>query len=56
MFIWLYPNHKLTITQVKEILQPYLDDEEKSDWLANKIIMYLDECIKMIPDNTSKNN
>ena len=23
-FIWLYPNHKLTISQVKEIIKPYL--------------------------------
>lgn len=28
-WIWLYPNHKLNITQVKEILEPYYEDDEK---------------------------
>lgn len=44
-FIWLYPNHKLTITQVKEILKPYLEDEEKSEMIGGKLGQYLQECI-----------
>lgn len=55
MFIWLYPNHKLTITQVKEMLQPYFDDEEKAEWIGDKIVDLLNKCVDMIPDNTSKN-
>lgn len=55
MFIWLYPNHKLTITQVKEILQPYFDDEEKAQWIGDKIAELLSECVDMIPDNGLKN-
>lgn len=44
-YIWLYPNHKLTITQVKEILKPYLEDLEKSEWLGEKLGEYLHKCI-----------
>ena len=35
-FIWLYPNHKLPISQVKEILKPYVEDEKKAEWLGEK--------------------
>lgn len=43
-FLWLYPNHKLTITQVKELLKPYLEDEEKAEWIGKKLGQYLQEC------------
>lgn len=47
-FIWLFPNHKLTISQVKEILESYLsDDEEKSIYLGEKLAICLQECIKI---------
>lgn len=46
-FIWLYPNHKLTITQVKEIIAPYLEDKEKGEWLGEKLGQYLQECIEI---------
>lgn len=46
-FIWLYPNHKLTISQVKEIVTPYLEDEEKSNFIGDKLGYYLQECISI---------
>lgn len=44
-FIWLYPNHKLTITQVREIIKPYLDDEEKAEFIGERLGYFLNECI-----------
>ena len=46
-FIWLYPNHKLPISQVKEILKPYLEDEKKAEWLGEKLGEYLQKCIEI---------
>lgn len=46
-FIWLYPNHKLTISQVKEIVDPYLEDENKASFIAEKMGQYLQECVAM---------
>lgn len=46
-FIWLYPNHKLTISQVKEIIKPYLDDEEKAKFIGEKLGYYLQECVNI---------
>ena len=45
--IWLYPNHKLTPAQVKELITPYLEDEEKSKWIGEKTGGYLQECINI---------
>lgn len=45
LFIWLYPNHKLTISQVRELVKPYMDDEEKAKFIAQKIGDYLRECV-----------
>ena len=38
-WIWLYPQEKLSITQVEEILQPYFEDDNKAEKLTD---MYLD--------------
>ena len=46
-FIWLYPNHKLTISEVKEIVKPYLEDEDKADFIGEKVGYYLKQCIDM---------
>jgi len=45
--IWLYPNHHLKPTEVKEILKPYFEDEKKLGWLAEKYGQYLQECIEI---------
>lgn len=47
MFLWLYPNHKLTITEVKELVKPYLEDKEKAEWLSEKVGGYLQECVEL---------
>lgn len=46
-FIWLYPNHKLPISKVKEIIKPYLEDEEKALWIGEKLGQYLQECVEI---------
>lgn len=46
-FIWLYPNHKLTISQVKEIVKPYLEDEEKANFIGAKLGYYLQESVSI---------
>ena len=46
-FIWLYPNHKLTISQVKEIIKPYLEEENKINFIGEKLGYYLQECVKI---------
>lgn len=45
--IWLYPNHKLKISEVKEILKPYFDDTEKATWLGEQYGKFLQECIEI---------
>ena len=46
-FIWLYPNHKLPLSKVKEILKPYLEDEKKAEWLGEKIGEFLHGSIEV---------
>ena len=45
--VWLNPNHHLKPSEVKEILKPYFEDEEKLEWLAEKYGKYLQECIEI---------
>lgn len=45
--IWLNPNHHLTISQVREILKPYYEDEEKFNWLGEQYGKYLQECVQI---------
>ena len=45
LFIWLYPNYKLPISKVQEMVKPYLEDEEKAQMIGNKIGQCLKECI-----------
>lgn len=46
-FIWLYPNHKLTISQVKEIMKPYIEDEEKANYIGGKLGELLENCVSI---------
>lgn len=46
-FIWLYPNHKLPISKVQEILKPYFEDEEKSKFIGEKVGQFLQECVQI---------
>lgn len=52
-WIWLYPNHKLDIKEVEEILKPYVDDEdEKLKFISEKYGEY----IKLSADISLKYN
>ena len=46
-YIWLYPNHKLNISQVKELLKPYFESEEKATGIAEKYGALLQECVEI---------
>ena len=45
--IWLNPNHHLKPSEVREILKPYFEDEEKASWLGQKYGEYLQKCIEI---------
>jgi len=46
-FIWLYPNHKLPISKVSELLKPYFEDEKKAEWIGEKLGEYLNTCVSI---------
>ena len=46
-WIWLYPEHKLNITEVKEILKPYFDDDDKFQFLCDKYGEYMQKCVEI---------
>lgn len=55
-WIWLYPNHKLPISKVQEILKPYLEDEEKANWIGQKLGEFLQKSVEVREEyNKSKN-
>lgn len=45
--VWLKPNHNLNISDVKEILKPYWEDEEKSAFIGSKIGEFLRKCVEI---------
>lgn len=46
-WIWLYPNHKLNINQVEEILKSEFNDDDKYDKLVEKYSELLNECVEI---------
>ena len=46
-WIWLYPNHKLPISEVQKILQPYFDDNDKMTFISEKYSEYLQKCVEI---------
>lgn len=46
-WIWLYPNHKLSISQVKEILKPYYENDKKFEWISEKYGQYMQACVEI---------
>lgn len=46
-WIWLYPNHKLGIKQIEEILSPYFDDDEKFNYLVEQYEKLLKESVEV---------
>lgn len=49
-WIWMYPNHKLVISKVQEILKPYYDDEEKFKYISEKYGEYIQKCVEIRND------
>ena len=47
-FIWLYPNHKLKLSEVQEILKPYFEDDDKFEWLDNLFNETMNDCVSVI--------
>jgi len=47
-FIWLYPNHKLKLSEVQEILKPYFEDDDKFEWLDNLFNETMNDCVSII--------
>ena len=45
--IWLNPNHHLKPSEIKEILKPYFEDDEKAKWLFEKYGEYLQKSIEI---------
>ena len=40
-WIWLYPNHKLNIGEVKKLIIPYFDKEEDIEFISSKYNEYM---------------
>lgn len=40
-WVWLYPNHKLNIKEVKKIIEPYYETDEKMEFISKKYSEYL---------------
>lgn len=40
-WIWLYPNHKLNINKVQEILQPYFENDESWEYISFMYSKYM---------------
>ena len=45
--IWLYPNHHLKPSEVKEILAPYFEDSEKASYIGEKLMEYLNKSVEI---------
>ena len=46
-WIWLYPTHKLPISQVQEILKPYFDDDDKFQFISDKYGECMQKCVEI---------
>ena len=48
-WIWLYPQEKLSLKEVEEILEPYYSDDEKgdADYLANKYAEFMEKSVEI---------
>ena len=46
-WIWLYPNHKLSISEVQKILNPYYEDDKKFEWISEKYGEYIQKSVEI---------
>ena len=49
-WIWLYPNHKLPISEVQELLQEYYNDDKKFEFISDKYSEYMQKCVEIRND------
>ena len=47
LFIWMYPEYKMPISKVRELLKPYFEDEEKATYIGKKVGEYLQQCVEI---------
>ena len=45
LYLWLYPKYGFTITKIREMIKPYLEDENKANELGEKVGRLLNECL-----------
>ena len=50
-WIWLYPNHKLAISEIQKILKPYFDDDKKFEWISEKYGEYIQMSVEIRAEN-----
>lgn len=46
-WIWLYPTEKLSIKEVEELLTPYLEDETKAQYIADKYLYFTEKSVEI---------
>lgn len=46
-WIWLYPTEKLDYNKVKELLEPYFEDENKASYISKKYQEYTQKSIEL---------
>lgn len=46
-WIWLYPVEKLDFSKVKEILEPYLTDEDKATYISEKYTEFTNKSVEI---------
>lgn len=46
-WIWMYPNHKFSISKVQEILKPYYDDNKKFEYISERYGEYIQKCVEI---------
>lgn len=46
-WIWLYPTEKINYNEVKDMLEPYLQDEEKAQYISEKYQEFTQKSIEL---------
>ena len=46
-WIWLYPVEKLDFSKVKEILEPYFEDDDKATYISNKYTEFSSKSVEI---------
>lgn len=46
-WIWLYPVEKLDIKEVRELLEPYIEDETKAQYISDKYAEFMKKSVEV---------